>query len=56
MVLIEGRIERLAGHTGKLATKCQELDRRLVRTGTKFEMTEKTSSGLRCRAIKKRDL
>jgi hypothetical protein len=47
MVLFEERIERLAKQTDMLAIKCQELDMRLTRLETKFEMLEKLAPGRR---------
>jgi len=47
MVLVEERIERLAKQTDTLAIKCQELDMRLTRLETKFEMLEKLAPGRR---------
>ena len=44
MVLIEDRIERLATQTDKLATKCQELDVRLVKLEAKFELLERVAA------------
>lgn len=44
MVLIEDRMERLASQTDKLATKCQELDLRLVKLEAKFELLERAAT------------
>jgi hypothetical protein len=43
MVLIEDRMERLAGQTDRLATKCQEIDLRLVKMEAKFELLERAA-------------
>ena len=45
LVLIEDRIERLTKQTDSLGAKYQELDGRLLRIETKFEMFEKIASG-----------
>jgi hypothetical protein len=43
-VLIEDRVERLAGPTDALAAKCQELDLRLTRPEAKFELMERMAT------------
>ena len=47
IVLIEDRMERLAGQTDALAEICRDLDRRLLRLEAKFELIEKIATSPR---------
>lgn len=41
IVLLEDRMERLAGQVDALAEICRDLDRRLIRLEAKFDLIEK---------------
>ena len=43
IVLLEDRVERLAGQVDSLAEVCKDIDRRLVRLEAKFELIEKAA-------------
>jgi hypothetical protein len=43
IVLLEDRVERLAGQVDSLAEVCKDMDRRLVRLEAKFELIEKAA-------------
>jgi hypothetical protein len=43
IVLLEDRVERLAGQVDSLAEVCKDMDRRLVRLEAKFELLEKAA-------------
>ena len=44
IVLIEGRMERVAKQVDQLAETCQDLDRRLLRLEAKFEFIERVAT------------
>ena len=43
IVLLEDRVERLAGQVDSLAEVCKDMDRRLVRLEAKFELLERAA-------------
>jgi len=43
IVLLEDRVERLAGQVDSLAAVCKDMDRRLVRLEAKFELLERAA-------------
>jgi hypothetical protein len=47
IVLIEDRVERVAGPVGALAEICRDLDRRLLRLEAKFELIVKLGAANR---------
>lgn len=49
IVLLEERMERLAGQVDSLMALCQDLDRRLLRVEAKFELIEKAAISSRRR-------
>lgn len=49
IVLLEDRMERLAGQVDSLMALCQDLDRRLLRVEAKFELIEKAAISSRRR-------
>ena len=49
IVLLEDRMERLAGQVDSLMKLCQDLDRRLLRVEAKFELIEKAAISSRRR-------
>ena len=49
IVLLEDRMERLAGQVDSLMELCRDLDRRLLRVEAKFELIEKAAISSRRR-------